>query len=43
MKDAVIGPGKPKKVSKNPCESKLENGPMMPKEKEMGQRSPRAM
>ena len=52
MKDKVIGPGKPKRISKSPWECKIRNrprmpkernGPRMPKEKEMGQGCPQAM
>ena len=48
----VIGPGKPKRISKNSWECRIgvgqgcprkENGPRMPKEEEMGRGSPYAM
>ena len=49
MKDKIIGPGKPKRVSKGPWECRIRMGrgstrkgnrPKMPKEEEMGQGSP---
>ena len=43
MKDIAIGLGKPKRVSKARGNVELENGLRMPKEKEMGQRSPQAV
>ena len=33
MKDKVIGPGNPKRVSKSPCECRIRNGLRMPKER----------
>ena len=49
VKDVVIGPGKPTRLSKNPWECRIRmgrgwrrkgNGPRMLKEEEMGQESP---
>ena len=43
MKDMVIGTGRSKRVSKSSWNVELKNGPRMPKEEEMGQRSPQAV
>ena len=43
MKDVVMGQGSPKELVKAHENIELVNRPRMPKEKEMGQRSPQAL